>query len=249
MLVEGDKAEDWRHSPSDIAALALNVDCSESLDRENSHYSWKFSPTDGIAMWKGSQVDTNKVFGIDSTGLYIAGKIDALAGGHIGGWTIGTNYLSYGKFADKDCCCISFASRHPFNVNSKYRLIIGHNFAVDKEGAIEASSGQIGGWSIGTDVLNSGTTYLYSKDQSGTGTVVGNSSALKTWRLKVDSNFGVTSGGKLYANNADIAGKITATSGAIGGWTINGFELTNYAGAKTESSVTGDPFYSDSFCM
>ena len=35
-----------------------------------------------------------------------------------------------------------------------------------------------------------------------------------------NNNFGVTTSGKLYANNADIAGKIVADSGKIGNWNI-----------------------------
>lgn len=40
------------------------------------------------------------------------------------------------------------------------------------------------------------------------------------WREIIGTKFGVDSEGNLYASNADIGGKITATSGAIGGWQI-----------------------------
>lgn len=76
-------------------------------------------------------------------------------------------------------------------------------------------------------------------------------------RFKVDSN------GNLVATNADLSGKITATSGQIGGWTINGTKLIGtesnslnsqkitleadhsriYSGSKTELTTTGDGFH------
>lgn len=40
------------------------------------------------------------------------------------------------------------------------------------------------------------------------------------WREVIGTKFGVDSEGNLYASNVDIGGKITATSGAIGGWQI-----------------------------
>jgi hypothetical protein len=40
------------------------------------------------------------------------------------------------------------------------------------------------------------------------------------WFLWTGGNFGVDKDGKLYATEADISGKITATSGNIGNWEI-----------------------------
>lgn len=41
------------------------------------------------------------------------------------------------------------------------------------------------------------------------------------WVIAAGQNFGVTKDGNLYASNAILEGVITATKGAIGGWTIN----------------------------
>ena len=119
-------------------------------------------------------------------------------------------------------------TREGQNDGPKFRVLEDGSLyagAADITGTITATRGMIGGtsngWSIGTGVLSSGSTYLYSTDQT-SGTTVGNSGSLKSWRLLVGSQFGVTSDGSLYAGAADITGIIHADSGEIGA-----FEITN----------------------
>jgi len=57
-----------------------------------------------------------------------------------------------------------------------------------------------------------------------------------------DAEYGALSGYGLYADNVFLKGKITATSGAIGGWTLTSNALTAGSGATTvglSSAVTG----------
>jgi hypothetical protein len=92
------------------------------------------------------------------------------------------------------------------------------NFSVTKDGHVTATSGQIGGWDIGTnDISGESGKYkaLISKSAIGaSGNVVFGVYDGSSWSCYMD---GV---GKLYASNADIKGKITASSGSIAGYNI-----------------------------
>lgn len=94
--------------------------------------------------------------------------------------------------------------------------IKGTIYAEDGEfsGTINASSGTIGGWEIDTTSLSSGNMILSSdlvtEDNS------------NPERINVNDIFIVYNDGSFKATNAEIEGKITATSGTIGGMEING---------------------------
>lgn len=75
-------------------------------------------------------------------------------------------------------------------------------------GSITSSSGTIGGWTIQSNRLYGGSTYLYSNGQITSG------------------NFNVTSGGVLSATGASISGTLTSSAGTIGGWTINASSIS-----------------------
>lgn len=102
------------------------------------------------------------------------------------------------------------------------------------KGIIEAISGEIGNWSIGSnyilkDATVSGTTYraiLYSPASINSNTnafaVCISTDGGSTWSYP----FKVTYGGKLTATNADISGTITATSGNIGGFNLSSTALS-----------------------
>ena len=113
---------------------------------------------------------------------------------------------------------------YPFSVTYGGKLI-ANNATIT--GAITATSGDISGWTIGSESLYKDTSdslhrvQLYAPDSlSSTSTaairVRERSSASADW----SNNFYITYGGKLYASNAEITGKITATSGTVGGWTL-----------------------------
>ena len=94
-------------------------------------------------------------------------------------------------------------------------------------GEIQAAIGLIGGWVVSADAL---------KDASGT---VGMSSAVTTgddirfWAghaTPSSAPFRVTEAGVFIATSATIIGSITATSGAIGGWTINAASIVSPSG-------------------
>lgn len=102
------------------------------------------------------------------------------------------------------------------------------NFKVDAAGAMTATSGKIASWSIGTNTLTS--TY-------GETVVLRSATGDTTKAIQISDDFYVQNNGKIHAANADIKGKITATSGKIGGWSISGNNLT--CGNVTLNGSTG----------
>ena len=87
------------------------------------------------------------------------------------------------------------------------------------KGRAEIDEGLIGGWTIAANKLSSGNVGMSSDATTG---------AIAFWAGNTNSSiasFRVTNQGKLFATDVEIAGKITATSGAIGGWAIDGSSL------------------------
>lgn len=85
----------------------------------------------------------------------------------------------------------------------------GTTFGVTKAGGVYATSGQIGGFSIGTTKLSNGTLGSDSSLFMGT-TNLGSAkiadNTTDTWRLTVGSHFGVTNTGAVYATAGKIGG-------------------------------------------
>ena len=75
---------------------------------------------------------------------------------------------------------------------------------------IEKDNTGDGGYRVGIQNATSGAGAAF---YAGCGTAAGGA-------IIGQSVFYVTQAGKLFCNNAEVAGKVTATSGAIGGWTI-----------------------------
>lgn len=65
----------------------------------------------------------------------------------------------------------------------------------------------------------------------------------KLWRLIIGPNFGVLKDGTVHANNGVFSGRITATTGTIGGWTINSKSLTSGQGGMLSGSLSSSPKY------
>ena len=84
-------------------------------------------------------------------------------------------------------------------------------------GTVVAERGKIGNWNIGTDANKSLYTNTFNADggvyvspsYSGVLSIAGSSS--KNWAFAAGKNFGVTTDGTLYANNAEISGRIVVS--------------------------------------
>ena len=126
-------------------------------------------------------------------------------------------------------------------------IYVGSNndFMVTADGVLTAKSGTIGNWHIEplnngnytyggalyTDNYSIGSGVLISPGYTTTSTAIEGSSTEKTWTITAGSGFGVTTSGKLYANNAKISGNITATTGKIGNWNIESPTNNTFGGA------------------
>lgn len=105
---------------------------------------------------------------------------------------------------------------------------------VDIQGKFIIDEGEIGGWLINSEGLSHNNTLLSSSGflRLGLGDDLielnANHLTYRMWAGSPDpllANFRVTKEGKLTAQDADIEGKITAGSGEISGWEINGNNL------------------------
>ena len=130
------------------------------------------------------------------------------------------------------------------------------NKALTFEGKIIAKSGTIASFNIADKTLTSGNIGLNSDTTSGqiafwagstdrnnaafrvsnTGALTCSNATITGGSLKVGDNFSVNPQGILTAAGATVSGKITATSGKIGGWTIDGNSLV---GTKGSSYIKG----------
>jgi hypothetical protein len=197
-------------------------------------------------------------FGVTSSGkLYateaqITGIITATAGGTIGGWNIGANYLTNGKIGQNKSFHMytsdSSSAATVAEVSSKsWRLTIGSNFGVESSGKLYASDAKITGGSIGSWRISG--TKLISVDEEDSGYGIGlncnpdyfngsdtyNIFAIGQIGLDKDGNyltgfsnwsnaaFRVKSDGTLIASKAEIEGVIKAKAGGtLSCWTIKG---------------------------
>lgn len=145
---------------------------------------------------------------------------------------------------------------------SSQGYIRAKNFAIDSsgnaylKGRIEAGSGNIAGWNI--TASNGSTEGRLYKDVAAASSADGKRCYIGMRSDFYDSSqtipynpvfwvhydnafvWYVRSNGYMYAKNADIEGKITATSGAIGGWNVNSAGLY---GTKSGMSTSGYAFY------
>lgn len=172
-----------------------------------------------------------------ATNADIAGKITA-SSGEIGAWKIDSNsFYSGTKAVDNSSYTASNGSVTFWStgaISARYfRLgVDGKIYATgaDISGKISATEGAIGGWNIDSNSFYSGTkaTNNASNTASDGSITIWSSGAISARFFRVGTD------GKLYASSVDIAGKITGTSGTIGGWTIDSNSM--YLGAKVNTS-------------
>lgn len=114
-------------------------------------------------------------------------------------------------------------------------------------GTIISNAGSIGGFRITDNAITSG---IWGTDKSvlvctgsTTSKSVGGSASIADWCFTAGSKFGVTTSGDMYASNAIISGKVTATSGTIGGCAIKNKVLqvasANITSVNADTITTG----------
>lgn len=205
-------------------------------------------------------IGTNDNGGVSSANITLAGGTDNPylsigQGGTIGSQGYNINGIFLGQ--DGGVSKLSLKSATNSLLWDGTDLII--NGSGTFSGQITASSGQIGGWTIGATTLTGGSTTLNSNGTltinnliaNNAGTIAGWSidsnslvggSTTTTIGLIPDSGihlgnsvfgsspFRVTNTGVLTATDATISGSINATDGQIGGWIIDGGVLASANG-------------------
>lgn len=157
-------------------------------------------------------------YGLYSDNAFLKGTIIATSG-TIGGFTLSTNSIQNGTFGQDGSVMMSLGSNNSASIGDSgningWTFTAGSKFGVTKNGAMYATSGKIGGFNIDS-------TYLQSSDKT-----VGLSASASNWAFWAGgadistAKFRVNHAGQLWATSADISGKITATSGIIGGCSI-----------------------------
>ena len=112
---------------------------------------------------------------------------------------------------------------------------------------LNAIAGYIGSWTIADSYLATGTLgqngSAFLSPVGATGTIL---SQYKTnWGITVGSNFGVTLNGEMFANNANLTGKITATSGKIGQFLIDTTVYPGYSEGYLYATSNDEFVYSE----
>ncbi len=183
-------------------------------------------------LWIGNATAASAPFSVTKAGAIFA------VSGTVGGWTLGATTLTGGSVSLSNTGVITVGTVNDVAILSSadatYRLWAGHAtaasapFSVTKAGAILASSGTVGGWTLGASTLVGGNVTLSNTGVITVGTsndVAILSSADATYRLWVgnataaSAPFSVTKAGVLYA-----------ISGTIAGWTMSSTTLTSAGG-------------------
>lgn len=202
------------------AEVSKKVD--ETYGTSASSFGWSLKSA-GFYIYSGATT----VLSVTSSGLYIQGEVVAKSG-TLENMTI-TGKLYFGGDT-------SYYISANYNDSNYYISLPG--LRIDKastavfSGRLSAPSGTIGGFTISTNkIYKTKTTYSDSNE----GVYLG------TDGIGLGSGtFYVTAAGKLYATNAEISGMITATSGTIGGFTINASSLTNASGGSSIQITSGN---------
>lgn len=176
----------------------------------------------------------------DTSSLTVTGIINATSGNLTGALTVASGTMKFGQGADGGSNNGLYVGANDYWYSTGAFRVGGSN------GISYTGSGNI---SIGTNVTISGT--LSAATGSFSGTITANSGTIAGWTISPtaihngatvgigsgatpfwaggatpNSAFSVTSNGALRATNANITGRVTATSGAIGGWTVNSSTIT-----------------------
>lgn len=184
-------------------------------------------------------------YGLYSDNAFLKGTIIATSG-TIGGFTLSTNSIQNGTFGQDGSVMMSLGSNNSASIGGSsningWTFTAGSKFGVTKNGAMYATSGKIGKYTITDSCLTTG---------GGSGcTGMGGTHAF--WAGSDDSSnapFRVGYNGLLYASSATITGNITATSGTIGGCSIknNVLQIANAninsidAGKITSGTINAD---------
>lgn len=172
--------------------------------------------------------------------LYVAGQIVADKGSKIGGWFIGDSDL-YNAVTNPNYILspggVSKANIYSGSGNTNYNLYVNGKFGVTTGGILHATGAQIKGSGefSGKITCNNDSTINGALGQVAADSVTLSANGVSgtvnshpdSWAIYSKGNFGVTTGGHLYATNASVSGTINTTNlSASGTVTINDAIIT-----------------------
>lgn len=157
-------------------------------------------------------------YGLYSDNAFLKGTIIATSG-TIGGFTLSTDSIQNGTFGQDGSVMMCLGSNNSASIGGSgningWTFTAGSKFGVTKNGAMYATSGKIGKYTI-TD------SYLITGNNSTCTGIGGNQAFWAGSDSSNDAPFHVSYDGSLYASKANISGVINSTDGSIGGWKIN----------------------------
>lgn len=217
---EGTLRSSIQQNATEIAAKVSQV------GGDNSSFGWSLRSSE-FGLYAGS----NKVFWVNSAGANVKGSITATSG-YIGngssGFAIGTTYIRNGMTSLGD------TSHDGIYIGTNGISLGRGKFKVTSEGAITATSGKIGGFTINSNNLNYNELQWGDTDKNGV--------YIGTSGIQLGKNFSVSSSGYVQAKNLVLtggsiklgdlgnntwaftvtnAGSVSATNLAIKGGSIN----------------------------
>lgn len=196
--------------------------------------------TDGIRQYKSDTANVTIKDGVlTANGASITGNISASSGTISGNLEIVGGSLFAKDSSEKHLVTLrgvqSNVGYGVFYITDKSDGTTKYPFIVNGDGSftatnanitgkITSTSGKIGGFSIDSEGMYNGTwgtdgSVMMCVGTANTKTIAGKSS--NGWCFTAGSKFGVTKSGDLYATSANITGKITSSSGNIGGFDIS----------------------------
>jgi len=179
---------------------------------------------------------TTDIWGLYSDNVYLKGVIVANTGyiGGTTGWAIAAGSISSVNGGNTTTMASGGSNAYIAGTTGSPQFIVTHAGALTATsasitGSVTATSGSIGSFTIGT-YLYTGTKTAYNDTNAGI--------HLGSDGIGIGNNiFTVSSVGALIATSATITGAITATSGAIGGWTVDSTSIKDTAGLVGMSSA------------
>lgn len=228
-------------------SVEANSNASNALDKANeansiaSHANEDAQGALGIARamqqnfwWWGEDHTVDSSFTLPA-GAYTSDiKVDTFKANPTGGYLVTRSdgiYLNNGRYVLMGLTGNALKFYRPGTT----QLLSGTE-TVDAEltsNGLVLSKGGIKSGSINAD--NSGFIYLSTENYGSNLTINGHQAS--NWREIIGTKFGVDADGNLYASSANVKGVITATSGTIGGWTINS-SYGIYTNGKTTNTST-----------
>ena len=184
-------------------------------------------------------------YGLYSDNAFLKGTIIATSG-TIGGFTLSTDSIQNGTFGQDGSVMMCLGSNNSASIGGSgningWTFTAGSKFGVTKNGAMYATSGKIGKYTITDSCLTTGGGSVCT----GMG---GNQAFWAGSDSSDDAPFHVSYDGSLYASKANISGVINSTDGSIGGWKINSEGIKSFY-SHTDTVDTGILDFSNSLSL